>query len=169
MPKIGETSLRLALIDAHQRVHDYVSVVARIEQLEIVAIADQDADAARTTSETLNAGSIERLFRNYDEAFDAVAIHSPLNLRARYICQAAETGKHVIVDAPVAATVAEPDKVNAICEAADICFMVAHGLRSTPAATTIRERMNQGKLGIPGLVRVHHWTPMSKTLTDFVD
>ena len=82
-----------------------------------------------------------------DPALDAIAVassvptHHPLGLRAL------EAGKHVFVEKPLAASVADARELVAAAEAADRRLMVGHLLLFHPALAKVRELIDSGELG----------------------
>ena len=82
-----------------------------------------------------------------DPSLDAVAVatsvptHHPLGLRAL------EAGKHVFVEKPLAASVADARELVDAAEAADRRLMVGHLLLFHPALAKVRELIDSGELG----------------------
>src|SRR6218665_2661280 len=61
-----------------------------------------------------------------DPSVDAIYIASPHALHARHTCIAARHGKHVLVEKPMALTLAECDAMIAACRAAGVQLIVGH-------------------------------------------
>jgi predicted dehydrogenase len=95
----------------------------------------------------------------HDAEFDAVVIRLPLAEREGAIRQAAGAGKHILVKAPCAATVAATEAIIDQCAEARVCLAISDTLRFHPSSQTIMGRLADGKLGTPGLLRVHRWRP----------
>jgi myo-inositol 2-dehydrogenase/D-chiro-inositol 1-dehydrogenase len=78
-------------------------------------------------------------------------------LDATRACRAAEAGKHVLINGPLAASVAEGERVIAACAAAGVKLMVGPSARFLPTLQVVKESLDAGKLGEPGLLRIHRW------------
>ncbi|ABM58660.1 Gfo/Idh/MocA family protein [Verminephrobacter eiseniae] len=61
-----------------------------------------------------------------DPSVDAIYIASPHALHARHTCIAARHGKHVLVEKPMALTLAECDAMITACRAAGVQLIVGH-------------------------------------------
>lgn len=79
---------------------------------------------------------------------DAVIISTPHNLHAPLGIEAARAGKHVIVEKPMATTLADADALITACrEAGVLCSSKEGGVRYQPAVQKARELIEQGALG----------------------
>jgi predicted dehydrogenase len=76
----------------------------------------------------------------------------PNNLHAEPSILAAQLGKHVLCEKPLARTAAEAKAMWDAVEAAKIKHMVAFNYRFVPAVRMIRDLIDQGALG-----RIYHW------------
>ena len=132
--------IRVALVDVGDRSCDYESAVARLPNVTFAA-----------------AGSLDELLERHDALFDAVVIHSPVSQRRDLARRAAEAGKHVLVDMPIGCSVEDVEAVIEACASAGVHLMVGRPLRSMPYQLAVRESLDAGKLGAPGLLRIHHW------------
>ncbi len=163
--------IRLALIEAGRRVIDFASALPQVSGLQVHAVVDTDGDTARAAADQLNAGvavaSLEELLANHADAIDAVAIYAPIAVRPDLACQAAQAGKHLLVDAPLAATCAQADTAIEKCRSSAAYLQTGADLRFLPSSQTIRQRLDAGKLGDPGLVRLHHWRSSHDSATSF--
>jgi predicted dehydrogenase len=63
--------------------------------------------------------------------------------------QAAEAGKHILVEKPLALSVAEAEEMIAAAEASNVKFMVGHVLRFRAANREARRIIAEGKIGEP--------------------
>jgi predicted dehydrogenase len=91
-------------------------------------------------------------YENYDQIrdnpnIDAVYIGLPNSMHAEYTIRAAQAGKHVLCEKPMANTVAECEAMIAACKQADKMLMIAY--RCQLEATTLRARsiVQSGALG----------------------
>ncbi len=153
--------IRLALIGGSDHRDAYRAALPHLDGANITVVMDADQDAALKTRGQLGAqstaGSWDQLFDNEPGFFDAIVAHTPIARRCEVVQRAAAAGKHVFVETPLAVSIEEAERAIAACKSAGVQLMVAQPLRFMPYQRTVREKLESGKLGTPGLLRVHHW------------
>jgi 2-hydroxy-4-carboxymuconate semialdehyde hemiacetal dehydrogenase len=77
---------------------------------------------------------------------DAVVIGSPSDQHAAQAEQALAAGKHVLVEIPLAMSLADAERVTALAERTGRRLMVAHTQRFFPALLELRRRIAEGEL-----------------------
>jgi predicted dehydrogenase len=82
-----------------------------------------------------------------DPSIDAVVIGTPNSLHAPQAIACLEAGKHVLVEKPMARTLAEAEAMNAAAAASGASLMVAHCWRFHPDVRALRGRIERGELG----------------------
>jgi phthalate 4,5-cis-dihydrodiol dehydrogenase len=86
---------------------------------------------------------------------DAVYIATPNQLHARHVIAAAERGKHVIVEKPMALSIAECEAMNKAAEKHGVKLLCGHTHSFDPPIRKIREIVKNGELG--KLCMIHSW------------
>jgi 1,5-anhydro-D-fructose reductase (1,5-anhydro-D-mannitol-forming) len=89
-----------------------------------------------------------------DPSVDAVYIATPNALHAGQVVAAAEAGKHVLCDKPLATTVADAERAVAACEAAGVRLGVTFQTRKHEGMREIRDLLAAGGIGSVRLVQV---------------
>jgi predicted dehydrogenase len=140
--------LKIAVIGAGYWGPNLARNFAASPDWELVAICDRDEDragtlAARTGAQV--AGSVEDLLQRFD--IDAVAIATPARTHASIALTALAAGKHVLVEKPLAATVADGRRMVAAAQEQGLVLMTDHTYCYTPAVQKIRELVAGGTLG----------------------
>jgi predicted dehydrogenase len=110
-----------------------------------------DLDAARAR-QVLGAYSTVRVSEDLgevlaDPAVDAVAIATPAATHVGIAMAALSAGKHVLVEKPLASTLADGAKVVQAAEDAGRVLMLDHTYCYTPAVTHLRRLVHGGELG----------------------
>ena len=100
-------------------------------------------------------------FGSYEEAcssnnVDAVFICTPPHLHVELLRLAAESGKAIIIEKPVARSLAELAEMDAILHAADVPCMVAENYHFKPSLRLLRDWINEGAIGTPLFVEISH-------------
>src|SRR5262245_15164277 len=88
-----------------------------------------------------------------DPAIDAVYIATPVHLHLPQTLAAAAAGKHVLVEKPMARTVAECDAMIASCRERGVRLGVAYYRRFYPIVQRMKELIASGEIGRPLAVR----------------
>ncbi len=153
--------VRLAIVHPAGRTHEYVLAIPRLHHAHLAAVVETDVTAAQRIGAELGMGAVAstlgELLKAHASTFDAVLIHGPTPQQCDMVCQAAEAGKHVLADTPLAESVEQAQRAIRACRAAGVCLMVGQPLRFMPYQQAVRESLDAGKLGVPGLLRIHHW------------
>ncbi len=116
---------------------------------ELVAIQKRSREAARQKAAECSVpsafDSVNDLVRRND--IDAVFIASANSEHCRETVAAARAGKHVLVEKPMAMSVAEAKRMIEVCRKSSVKLMVGHMIRFSPLALRIREIVRSGAIG----------------------
>ncbi|MGW0196555.1 Gfo/Idh/MocA family protein [Nonomuraea sp. NPDC003201] len=144
----NEPSFRLGLIGTGIVGDLHLRAARNLPQVTVGAVCDIRADAARRAAEEAGATAYtshrEMLAR---ERLDGVIITSPHNLHAEMTVDAAGAGVHVLVEKPMATTVADCTAMIEACEAAGVTLAVGHVLRFSAHARQAAALLASGELG----------------------
>ncbi len=112
-------------------------------------VADKDASRREAVSRMYpwieTTESAEDLFRN--DELDAIVLATPLFTHHPLAKAALEAGKHVLVEKPLASSVAECEELQAIAKERGLQIMVDHTFVFTGAVRKVREIVEEGRLG----------------------
>src|SRR5262249_19204683 len=78
---------------------------------------------------------------------DAIAIATPVTTHHALTMAALDAGKHVLVEKPLAASIAEAEEVVQKAESAGLVLMPGHTFLYSPAVNLIRDLIEGGDLG----------------------
>jgi len=82
-----------------------------------------------------------------DESVEAVVIATPVRTHFPLARAALEAGKHVFIEKPLTASVAEGEELVALAEAQGRVLMVGHIFEYNPAVNKLKELVHAGELG----------------------
>jgi phthalate 4,5-cis-dihydrodiol dehydrogenase len=122
--------------------------LAKLPFIKITAAADTRADALakfRQAYEGEGYSTVEDLCRSAN--VDAVYIATPNSLHAEHAITAAKQGKHIIVEKPMAMTLAECEAMNEAAEKHGVKLLCGHTHSFDPPVRKIREIVKGGELG----------------------
>lgn len=116
---------------------------------EVVAIASRDVSRARRAATSLGVptsyGSYEELLD--DPTVEAVYIPLPNLLHVPWATKAAERGKHVLCEKPIACSAAEAEQLLAVRDATGVMIQEAFMIRSHPQWRRAVDLVRDGTLG----------------------
>jgi len=84
-----------------------------------------------------------------DDAVEAVGVALPIALHHRFALEALDAGKHVLVEKPLARTVAECDELLAAADRAGAVLMTGHTFEYNAAVEAVGDYLSRGELGDP--------------------
>jgi predicted dehydrogenase len=90
-----------------------------------------------------------------DEEIDAVYIATPVHLHAEQAIAAAEAGKHVLCEKPMAMNVRECDQMIAACRSNKVKLGVAYYRHFYPVVERIKTIIKSGEIGTPVLLEIN--------------
>jgi predicted dehydrogenase len=90
-----------------------------------------------------------------DEDIDAVYIATPVHLHAEQAIAAAEAGKHVLCEKPLAMNVRECDQMIDACRAHQVKLGVAYYRHFYPVVERIKAILRSGEIGTPVLAQIN--------------
>lgn len=130
-----------AIIPALQQVHNAC----------VLAVASRDRERA---VETAAQFQIERIYDSYQALLDdpdvqAVYIALPNHLHCEWTLRAAQAGKHVLCEKPLALSTAECDQMIAACRNANVLLMEAVMYRFHPRMLALKQMLASGASGVP--------------------
>ena len=122
----------------------------------ITAAADTDAEALERFGQDFQAetyASVEALCKS--SAVDAIYIATPTQYHVEHAVTALECGKHVVIEKPMALTLADADLMIEAAERHGVQLVVGHSHSFEPPIRKIREIVRSGALG--KLHMLHNW------------
>lgn len=146
---LNGTSLKLGIIGAGVISAQYVETLGRLDDLELVAVADIDPDRARSVAEQHGAAglSVDDLLGRED--IDVVINLTIPQAHAEVSLAALASGKGVFVEKPLAATLSEGRRmVSAAAEQGMVLGSAPDTVLGT-GIQTARAALDEGRIGMP--------------------
>jgi len=123
---------------------------------KVLAVADIFEKSAREVAAQLEIPIAEKdywvLLENKD--IDAVVICSSTDTHAQIISEAAQAGKHIFCEKPIALDVEKIDQAIAAVKNAGIKLQVGFNRRFDPSFKKAKDLVAKGTIGIPHLIRI---------------
>lgn len=132
--------------------HEHESMLYDFPGIRLVGISDIDLEQLNDVKEGVKQyKSNEELFE--DEEIDVVLIAANNNQHCKLVCQAAEAGKDIICEKPIAMSIEELDIMEAAVKKAGVKFTVHQQRRYDPDFRTAKEVFDSGTLGEIHMIR----------------
>jgi predicted dehydrogenase len=126
-----------------------IPAMQRARRCEIVAIASRDVERARDAAQRLGVprayGTYEALIADPD--VDAVYIPLPNHLHVPWATRAAEAGRHVLCEKPIALNAAEARTLVEVRDRTGVRIQEAFMVRTHPQWLQARQFVDDGSLG----------------------
>ena len=135
----------------------FAPAVATADGHELAAVSRRDLGAAQRFGERHGArrayDSDEALLA--DSEVDAVYVATPPHLHARQTVLAAEAGKHVLCEKPMAMNSAEAREMIDACRAGGVMLTICHYQRFNARHQRIRRLLDEGAIGLVTAARLN--------------
>lgn len=142
-------SVRVAVVGCGHIGRRHLRVVSEEPRARLAGYFDIDPEArARAAADFPDA----RAYANYaevlaDDGVDLVSVCTPHGLHAEQSIAAAEAGKHVLVEKPMALSTADADRMRAAATAAGTRLFVVKQNRFNRPVCLVKDALDAGKLG----------------------
>src|SRR5260370_30863432 len=150
-------SLKIGLIGAGRigRLHAE-HLTSRIRSADVIIVADVFEEAARECAEIY---TIPYVTNNYRAVLDypdiqAVVICSSTGTHPRIIEEAAQAGKHIFCEKPIALDLPSIDRALGAVERAGVKLQIGFNRRFDANYRRVRQAMEQGEIGHPHLLHI---------------
>jgi predicted dehydrogenase len=143
------TPVRIAVVGLGYWGPNLVRVLHEVDDAEVVAVCDLDEVVLAKVGRRYPAVRQTTSFASVlaDESIDAVAIATPVQTHFDLARRALEAGKHVFVEKPMAASVAEGEALVELAEERGLTLMPGHTFLYSPPVNAVKELIASGELG----------------------
>lgn len=142
---------------AHGHVNAYASKIQRFEDAQLVSCWDDDAQRGAANAANYDmtySPHLEDVLGNQE--VDCVIIASETDKHADLAVAAAEAGKAILLQKPMALTLADCDRIIQAVDKAGVWFSMAFQMRVDPQNILMRKLVQDGAVGRVGYVRRRH-------------
>ena len=117
--------------------------------VEIVACSSRRVETARKAAEAFGIKAVASYEDLLAEDIQGVIIASPHSEHLGQTWLAAQAGKHVLIEKPIANTAKEAKKMVAACEKAGVVLSIGHSQRRLAGPRTLKRLFESGEYGNP--------------------
>lgn len=144
------SATRVAVIGVGNMGKNHARVYAELSRCELVAVSDVNEESARQLGQrhhckhyTDYAEMIEK------EELDAVSVCVPTGMHKEVATACIESGLHVLLEKPIAATSEEGMVLRDLAEEKGTILLIGHIERFNPAVRTVKRLLEAGAIGTP--------------------
>lgn len=126
----------------------HATAIEAIEGAKLIAVSDKIPENMDFYKNEYGAETYEdssEMLKRDD--IDVVSICTPTGLHALLAIQAAEAGKHIILEKPIAMKLEEADEIIQACKDNNVKLSVVHPNRYRPVVKELKEIIDSGVLG----------------------
>lgn len=150
----GMPPLGLGLIGSGRIAQAHLKAAANLpSRVRAVSIAGRRLEQAEATARSFGIPNAVDDYRRLlsDPAVDAVLVATPNDSHASIVCEAAQAGKHILVEKPMALETQSAEAMVRAAEAAGVTLMVAQSRRFSDAVRELVRRLPE----IGEVFRIH--------------
>ncbi|HVF29451.1 MAG TPA: Gfo/Idh/MocA family oxidoreductase [Pyrinomonadaceae bacterium] len=163
-PETGIRTLRAAAIGVgslgRHHARNYAEL-SREGRVELIGICDADSGTAAGVANDNAFENTTTDWRELLDRVDVVSIATPTETHCEIACAFLEKGVHVLVEKPIAATLAEADRMIAAAESSGAKLMVGQLERFNPAMVALRPHVTK-----PLYFEIHRVSPFPNRSLD---
>lgn len=141
-------TFRIAFSGCGRISKNHFEAIARIDGLELAAVADTDAERAERAGREWNVPH----FTSYEKMLaetkaDVASIATPSGLHPAQGIVAARAGMHVVTEKPMAISLTGADELVKACDAAGVQLFVVKQNRLNPPVQLLKRAVDRGRFG----------------------
>ena len=139
---------------------EHIRAFQRNPNTEIVAIGSRTLEGANRKGSDL--GVVCEFYEDYDRLLanpkvDVVSICTPPDRHSYETIKAAQAGKHLVIEKPVAMNGEALEQMNTAVRQSGVKTVVSFVLRWNPMIVSIRNMVEKGWVGTPLMVQADYW------------
>jgi predicted dehydrogenase len=155
----------VAIIGAGWVAGEYVKAFRDHPQTDLIGVFNRTPGKASKLLETHGVeaqeySSIDDLFN--DDRVQVIASCTPPDVRPEHIVRAAESGRHVVIEKPVALNREGVEQIRKAISTAGVKSVTSFVLRWNPQLQTLRKLIDDGIVGDVVYAEADYWHPVKK-------
>ncbi len=144
--KMREVGIGMVSFD-HMHADSYASCFNRIDSCKLVGVADENETRGREKASVYSTSYMDLDELLGSEDVDAVCICSANSRHHDQVLKAAEAGKNVMVEKPIATSMSDALDMVEKCRTAGVTLQVAFVMRYSPMALKAKRLIDSGAIG----------------------
>jgi predicted dehydrogenase len=155
--------LRIGILGAAKIARQFVAATRASTKVEMATVAARDVERARSFAAETGVPAVHTTYEALlaDPSIDAIYNPLPNNLHAEWTIKAADAGKHVLCEKPLAATGAEARAIFDAAKRNGVYVVEGYPYRAQPQTARLRELLATNTVGPLQLVHASFGFPLS--------
>ena len=156
-------SLRIGILGTAKIARQFVEDVRTSTKVAVTAVASRDRARVQRFAEDLGVGRVSASYDDLlaDREIDAIYNPLPNTLHAEWSIRAAQAGKHILCEKPLAATADEASEMIRAAQDAGVYLVEAYPYRSQPLTKKMNDMLTAGEIGSVRLIHADFGFHMS--------
>ncbi|MFN2399754.1 MAG: Gfo/Idh/MocA family protein [Gemmatimonadaceae bacterium] len=144
----SSSPIRFCLVGCGRISERHFEAIGANQSLQLVAVCDEIEERAGAAGQRVRAPAFTSYSQMLSEiTSDAVVVCTPSGLHPRHGIMAAEHGKHVICEKPMATRIEEADALVRACDSAGVHLFVVKQNRLNPGIQLLKRALDRGRFG----------------------
>lgn len=144
--------MKVAIVGCGGLGNVHASSYAKVPGVTVVGVCDIQPDLMQNMAKRTGATA----YSSFDEMLEqsgceVVSVTLPSHLHKEYSIRAANAGKHVICEKPIALNLEDAAEMISVCEKNGVRLFIGHVVRFFPEYVQMRNKINDGSLGRVGV------------------
>lgn len=165
----GDRLLRVGVVGAGVMGTNHARVLAGLPGIELVGIVDPLPAHRTRASQIVGCPTFTALDELLDAGIDAVTIAAPTHLHRDVALACIARKVHLLVEKPIAPSVAEGNEIVAAAREAGVTLMVGHVERFNPAVAAIKQAIKDEEILSIAITRVGPFPPRMSNVGVVID
>jgi UDP-N-acetylglucosamine 3-dehydrogenase len=161
--------LRVGVVGAGVMGTNHGRVMAGLPGIELIGIVDPLPEHRARAVKMIGCPTFTELDQLLDAGIDAVTIAAPTHLHHQVALACIARGIHVLVEKPIASTVAEGREIVEAARAAGVTLMVGHVERFNPAVAAVKQAIKGEDILSIAITRVGPFPPRMSDVGVVID
>jgi predicted dehydrogenase len=136
--------LRLAVVGTGHLGRIHARIAAGLDQVELVAVVDPSEESRRQVAAETGAVPLADCRELFGQV-DAAVVATPTSIHRQVASELLSGGIHVLVEKPLAPTLADAEEILALAKRQQLVLQVGHVERFNPAYTSARDKLRDPK------------------------
>lgn len=151
--------VRIGIVGSGFMAETHVAGYENVPDAEVVAVASPNSAQAFVDEHGLGARAVRSVEELVDDDVDAIDVCSPTPTHREYVERALDAGLDVLCEKPLATSLADAEAVARAAADAEASLTVGHVLRFFPEYVAMKETVDDGGIGTPGVARARRLSP----------
>ena len=165
----GNGTVRIGVVGVGVMGSNHARVLSDIPGVELVGVADPDRKRRDFVAGTLGCGGFDDVDALLASGVDGVTIAAPTHLHHDIALKCIARGVHLLVEKPIASTVAEGRTIVAAARRAGVTLMVGHVERFNPAVESVKRAIKDQDILSIAITRVGPFPPRMSNVGVVID